>query len=131
MKAKRFRIPTNWLKVFPGIRQLRDDLAEAAGSRLELQGQIHELRSEVERWREEAADARQNERTAYQMLVNIEMQLKYGIAPYPQAPKLPERLVSRDAGGPVDSGYILGKQLRDAGTAEARAEFEEYLKKVT
>lgn len=131
MKSKRSRTLTNWLRAFSGKRQLREDLAEASSSRLELQGQIHELRSEVERWREEAAEARKNERTVYRLLVNVEMQLKFGIAPFPDAPKLPEHLVSHDTGGPVDSGYIHGRQLRDAGLVEAQEEFRAYMDKAT
>jgi outer membrane murein-binding lipoprotein Lpp len=108
-------------RLFVGSPSLEVKLQETSDSRMELQGEVRALRAEVARLQEEVTAAREAERTAYQMLINVDHQLKYGFAPYPDAPKLPEDKLSLDNGGPVNSGWVHGRQLVDAAKDENRA----------
>jgi len=102
-------------------------LRKASDARLEIQGQNIALRGEVENLREEVRKARDAERTAYQMLINVDYQLKFGMVPYPDAPKLPEHKVQQDNGGVLDPGIITGQELMRDGSAEAAMEFATYM----
>lgn len=115
------------LRWIPAVRTLARGLQESSDARLELQGENRALKAEVERLQEEVRESRNDERAAYQMLINVDFQLKYGFAPYPGSPKLPEYKVSKGNGGPVDSGVANGRDLVNEATAEAREEIQLYL----
>jgi hypothetical protein len=116
-----------FFKTFVQCRELEQSLREASDARFELQGEVRALRGEVERMKEDLSASQKHERDAYQMLVNVDYQLKYGFAPFPDAPKLPEKLETHDTGGPVDSGYVPGRMLVEQGLAASREDFNKWL----
>jgi hypothetical protein len=115
------------LRWIPAVRAMAVALRETSDARLEIQGENRALKAEVGRLQDEVREARDSERKAYQMLVNVDFQLKYGFAPYPDAPKLPEFKVRNDQSGPVESNVANGRDLVNEAKLEARKEIEEYL----
>ncbi len=107
--------------------QLFPKFREASDARLEMQGQNHTLRGEVENLREEVRKARDAERTAYQMLINVDYQLRFGFAPFVDAPRMPEHKVQHDNGGAMDPGMISGQDLMRDGRDAAIREFSAYM----
>ena len=112
---------TTWLRWIPGALALERRLDEVSLSREALQAEVRALRGEIERLREDTRAAQEAERTAYQMLVNVDFQLKYGFAPFPGSPKLPDMKVPRDDGAVLDAGYV---NMRRVVESEAQKERE-------
>jgi len=104
-------------------------LAEAEAARRDLQVQIHEMRSEMERLREDARDSRVAERAAYQMMVNVHYQQRYGgWTPFPEAPHIPAYKAPASAGGPLDDGEMRVEDLYRAEMERSQQEFAELLR---
>lgn len=114
-----------FLRWFPAFRQIERQLHETSIAREGLQGEVHALRGEVERLREDLSKSHETERKAYQMLINVDFQMRYGIAPYLDAPKLPEGRAPASDEQILDTGYVNMSRVVDA----ARAEEREKLKK--
>ena len=74
------------------LRNLRSELALEKESRIRLDAQCAILRSELERANERLDESLKNERIVYQTGVNVSYQQKYGIIPFPGAPRIPDSL---------------------------------------
>lgn len=60
-------------------------------------------------------EALAGERTAYQLTINIDHQRLYGLAPYPDAPKLPEsRVPQQQEGGGVGGRMTPSQAVHNA-----------------
>ena len=88
-----------------------------------LEGRLIELQSQVSYLREEAAEAHRCERLMYQTQVNVDMQRKYGISVFDDAPKLP---VSGEPAGKTAWNEFEDIRLLQA---TATADFREQVKK--
>lgn len=86
------------LSFFPCIQRLLQDVSEAQREKLILQDRLDSALSDRERVWKEMQIAREGELAALHTLINIEYQQRYGVAPYPDAVKLPP---AKDSGGPV------------------------------
>ena len=107
---------------FRDLEQLADELRAAAEARRELQGEVRTLREELYEQREVARVAAESERQCYRMLVNFEFQMRHGIAPFPDAPKLPEKLARHDDGGGIQMPYTNARSLQADIAEKNRAE---------
>lgn len=74
------------------LLSLRNELAIEKEGRIRLDAQCAILRSELERANERLDEALKNERIVYQTGVNVSYQQKYGIIPFPGAPRIPDSL---------------------------------------
>lgn len=92
------------------VQQLQKELAEARESRAILEGNCTVLRRELERAHDRLDESLRNERLVYQMQVNVNMQGKYGITPFPLAPAIPDSLV-KDGFKPIESNYVDGRSM--------------------
>ena len=114
-------------RLFREAEALNVELRVAADARMELQGEVRTLREQLDRNRELLDEALHSERECYQMLINFEFQIRHGVAPFPRAPRLPEKMARHDNGGPVDSAYTNMRSVQAAVAQENRAEIEEAL----
>ena len=112
-----------FLRWFPAYRQVERQLHETSIAREGLQGEVRALRGEVERLREDLQAAHESERTAYRMLINVDYQLRYGFAPYPDAPKLPEGRMPSSNEPILHTEYVNMSRVVDAARAEEREKF--------
>lgn len=118
-----------WLSTFTDafrsrkIASLRHDLAEQHARATLLEGRLIEMQSQVHYLREEAATAHRNERLMYQTQVNVDMQRKYGVTVFPEAPKMP---VSGEAPGKTSWNEFDDVRLMQA---QAGADFRDEFKK--
>jgi len=92
------------------FRQLQKELAAEREARARFEGHCAVLRGELDRAHERLDESLRNERLGYQMQVNVNMQGKYGITPFPGAPAIPDSLV-KDGFAPIESDYIDGRSL--------------------
>lgn len=104
------------------IATLRHDLNEQHSRATLLEGRLIELQSQVEYLREQAAEAHRCERLMYQTQVNVDMQRKYGIAVFDEAPKMP---VSGEPAGKTSWSEFEDVRLLQA---RATAEFRDTVK---
>lgn len=74
------------------LRELRHELAVEKEARIRLDAQCSILRTELERANERLDESLKNERIVYQTGVNVGYQQKYGIIPFPGAPRIPDSL---------------------------------------
>lgn len=74
------------------LRDLRHELAVEKEARIRLDAQCSILRTELERANERLDESLKNERIVYQTGVNVGYQQKYGIIPFPGAPRIPDSL---------------------------------------
>ena len=86
-----------WLALIPAVARLLADLEQAHTEKLVLQDRLAAAENDRSRVWDEMQSARAAERQCLHMLINIEYQRHYGIAPYPDDPKLPP---STNTGGP-------------------------------
>jgi hypothetical protein len=91
-------------------QQLRKELAEERELRSKLEGHCAVLRGELDRAHDRLDESLRNERLVYQMQVNVNMQGKYGITPFPGAPAIPDSLL-KDGFGPIESDYVDGRSM--------------------
>jgi hypothetical protein len=122
-----------FLRLFPSYRrrllELEAQQAEAAESVQRFQGQIHELRSEVDRLREERDEAQKQERQVYQMMLNVDNQVKYGFTPFPAAPHLPSAMENKGNGGPVEADYVNASSMLHEVRAQKRNDAKAWLER--
>lgn len=91
-------------------QQLRKELAEERELRARLEGHCSTLRGELQRAHDRLDESLRNERLVYQMQVNVNMQGKYGITPFPEAPAIPDSLM-KDGFKPIESNYVDGRSM--------------------
>lgn len=117
------------LRLIPAYRSMERGAREASDARLQLQGENLAMHAEIQRLQDEVREARDAERTAYRMIVNIDYQLRYGLVPFPGAPHLAERLMPGDGDKTPYVPAVSGGQLVEDAMAEARQEFDDYMKR--
>lgn len=103
------------------LRDLRHELAVEKESRIRLDAQCSILRSELERANERLDEALKNERIVYQTGVNVSYQQKYGITPFPGAPRIPDSLDQSKAPMQIPADYVDVRSVQ----AERVSEFTE------
>ena len=120
------------LRLFPQYRWLEYAIKSFKKNEIELgadirglQGELHALRGELDTLRQERDKAVDSERSAYRMLVNVEMKTKHGFVPFQDAPAPPDRPASDMT--PINSYTPVRDQIR-AGEQEFRAEMIEMFK---
>jgi hypothetical protein len=74
---------------------------------------------EIERLKVQVDESLANERRVYQMGVNVEMQLRHGFVPFPDAPHIPDSLDRRGVPSRIEPDYV---DMRDV-VAKELAEF--------
>lgn len=119
-----------FLRLFRQFREaeaLNGELRAAADARMELQGEVRTLREQLDRQREVLDEAIRSERECYQMLINFEFQIRHGVAPFPGAAKLPEKMARHDNGGPVEASYLNIRAVQASVGEKNRLEIEEAL----
>jgi hypothetical protein len=94
-------------------------------ARAAFEGQCAALREEVEDLRKQRDDAVKNERMVYQMQVNANMQTRYGFAPFPDAPKIPDSFSGFERKDPVNSDYVNLRSVQAAARAKYQAQLDE------
>jgi hypothetical protein len=107
------------------IESFKKNEIELGGDIRGLQGELHALRGELDALRKERDKAVDSERSAYRMLVNVEMKTKHGFAPFQDAPAPPDRPAADMT--PINSYTSVRDQIR-AGEQEFRAEMAEMFK---
>lgn len=93
-----------FLRRFGHVRRLEVEV----GEKIRMQDQLIEMRGHLDWLRSQATEAQKNERLAYQMLVNFETQGKFGVVPFPEAPKFPPAVMDRMAREPIAVGSPHG-----------------------
>lgn len=121
-----------FLRLFPKFRWLercnnrfKEEEVSLGGDIRGLQGELHALRGEVEQLRQERDKAVDSERSAYRMLVNVEMKTKHGFVPFQDAPAPPDRPAGNMT--PVNAHTPI-RDLIGEGEDEFRAEMAEMFK---
>jgi len=110
------------------ILELEKLLAAERESRLLIEGQLVTQRGEIDYLREQAGEALKNERLVYQMQVNVNMQSKFGITPFPAAPAIPDSLTSHPQ-TPIANDYVMARTLQDEGWQSFRSQAAERFKR--
>ena len=105
--------------------RFKEQEVELGGNIRGLQGELHALRNEVEQLRQERDKAVDSERTAYRMLVNVEMKSKHGFVPFQDAPAPPDRPAGNMT--PMNSHTPIRELIGD-GEDEFRSEMLEMFK---
>ena len=90
-----------------------------------LQGELHALRGELDTLRQERDKAVDSERSAFRMLVNVEMKTKHGFVPFQDAPAPPDRPAADMT--PLNTHTPIRDRIH-AGEQEFRAEMAEMFK---
>lgn len=103
------------------LRSLTEELRLERESRVSLEASLAAARSELERTHEMLAESLRNERLVYQMQVNVNMQSKFGMVPFPQAPAIPDDIYNRDTPAQIQPDYVTARSLQ----AEAISKFSE------
>jgi hypothetical protein len=123
-----------WMRVgsiFQGrrLRQLEADLAESREARRLIEGQVMAQRGEIARLASMLETAQENERSLFQMHVNIDTQTRYGFVPFPGAPSIPTELYKAAAEAPVqiESNYVNLQSVR----AQRNSEFIASVRRLT
>lgn len=62
------------------------------------------------------------------MQVNVNMQGKYGITPFPDAPAIPDSLTSHSH-TPIANDYVMARTLQDEGWQSFRSQAAERFKR--
>jgi len=114
-----------FLRLFHQFRWLERREVSLGGDLRGLQGELHALRGEVEQLRQERDKAVDSERSAYRMLVNVEMKTKHDFVPFQDAPAPPDRPAGNMT--PVNS-HIPIRELIGEGEDEFRSEMLEMFK---
>ena len=103
-------------------RRLESELAREREARMMFEGQVIAMREELVALRAELSESLKNERIGYHSLVNAHMQTRYGFAPYPNAPKIPDSYAGFD-NTQVESEYVHIRSLQDSARADFKAKF--------
>jgi hypothetical protein len=103
------------------LTELEQALKVEREARLLIEGQLVAQRGEIDYLRETATAAAANERKVYQMQVNVNMQTKYGITPFPEAPAIPDSLTSQ-VQKPIQTDYVAARNLQAAAWSAFRQE---------
>lgn len=95
----------------------------------EAVGRARALEEELAVLRRQLVEALANERKAYQMQVNIAMQQRYGLAPYPEAPKLPDQFEEKvQVPTPIGTNFVHASTIAQQKTREFKELFQARLK---
>lgn len=100
------------------LRNLRHELAVEKEARIRLDATCSLLRSELERANERLDEALRNERTVYQTGVNVSYQQKFGIVPFPGAPRIPDSLDQAKNPTQIMPDYIDVRSVQAERTSE-------------
>lgn len=100
------------------VRELERELVQEREARLLLEGQLTATRSQLDWLREQVVEAQRNERTLYQTGVNAQFQTKYGIAPFPDAPKIPDSLTGFEMPTQIEPDYVDMRARQQQLTSE-------------
>lgn len=107
-----------FLRLFPRYRCLQ----EAAADRLLLQDRINTLQSQVSELQRQVTEAHEQERLAYQAMVNMEIQPRYGFVMFPRAPHMPEGS-DRESIKPIAAPYAQGRDIAKRESAKTLSEW--------
>lgn len=103
------------------LRELEKDITAEREARMTLQGQVVSQRGEIDRMAEMLAEALKNERRVYQMQVNVNMQTRYGMIPFPDAPAIPNDIYASKMPTQIEPDYVNARTL----VAQAQEKFHE------
>lgn len=104
---------------------LEAELRVEREARAAFEGQCAALREEVSGLRDMLAESLKNERMVYQMQVNANMQTRYGFAPFPDAPKIPDSFTGFERKDPVNPDYVNLRSVQATARAKYQAQLDE------
>jgi len=120
-----------FLSVFPCVQRLIEDLQRAQTDTLLLQDRLESTLNDRERLWMEMKTARAGERDALHLLINVEYQRKYGIAPFPDAMKLPASMAAQQTPGGAGQERMTASQAVLHQTDKLIKEMEQRIHRVT
>ena len=103
------------------LRDLRAELALEKEARIRLEAECSILRTEMNRAQDRLDESLRNERIVYQTGVNVSYQSKYGIIPFPDAPRIPDSLDQAKMPMQIPPDYVDVRSVQ----AERYSEFTE------
>jgi hypothetical protein len=117
------------LSFFPCVLRLIEDLQRAQTDTLLLQDRLELALNDRARLWEAMQTSRAAESEALHLLINVEYQRKYGIAPFPDSMKLPPSMAAQDPG--QNQPRMTAAQAVLHQTDKLIKEFEQRIHKVT
>lgn len=117
------------LSLFSAYRRVVAMLDDERRARALAEDQRDAVQEQVGWLRKQVEQAQQAERNALQMTINFSMQRQYGVAPYPEAPKLPDRLTTIQDATPIESDVVRPEIAQRRQIDKFREQFSERLEK--